>query len=305
MTAAAPLLDHETERPAVGIPLDRHVMRGATAAPKRPLVRYHGGKWKLAPWILRHLPAHRVYVEPFGGGGSVLLQKARSYAEIYNDLDGEIVNLFRVARDQGEALASALELTPFARAEFAQSYAAHGDPLEQARRTVIRSFMGFGSAGASGQSTGFRSNSNRSGTTPAHDWMNYPAHLRAVVQRLRGVVIEHCDAAEVMQRHDCDEALHYVDPPYVHSTRALRTRAPSYRHELTDQQHRELAEVLAGLRGLVVVSGYRCELYDELFDGWQRIDAAAHADGARDRVESLWLSRGCPQAGLFDTHNVK
>lgn len=285
--------------------LDGNVMRGATAAPKRPLVRYHGGKWKLASWILRHLPAHRVYVEPFGGGGSVLLQKARSYAEIYNDLDGEIVNLFRVARDQGEALASALELTPFARAEFAQAYEAHADPLEQARRTVIRSFMGFGSAGASGQSTGFRSNSNRSGTTPAHDWMNYPAHLRAVVQRLRGVVIEHRDAAEVMQRHDCDEALHYVDPPYVHSTRALRTRAPSYRHELTDQQHRELAEVLAGLRGLVVVSGYRCELYDELFDGWQRIDAAAHADGARDRVESLWLSRGCPQSGLFDTHNVK
>lgn len=82
---------------------------------KRPLLRYHGGKWKLAPWILRHLPPHRVYVEPFGGGGSVLLQKPRSYAEVYNDLDGEIVNLFRVARERGEELAQAVELTPFAR----------------------------------------------------------------------------------------------------------------------------------------------------------------------------------------------
>ena len=267
---------------------------------KRPLLRYHGGKWKLAPWILRHLPPHRIYVEPFGGGASVLLQKPRSYAEVYNDLDGEVVNLFSMARDRGEELAQAVELTPFARAEFAQAYEPDGDPLEQARRTLIRSFMGFGSAGASGHSTGFRANSNRSGTTPAHDWMNYPDCLRMVIQRLRGVVIENRDAAQVMLSHDCEEAVHYIDPPYVHSTRQLRTRAPAYKHEMDDQQHRDLAAVLAGLRGSVVVSGYRCELYDDLFRGWQRIDAAAHADGARDRVESLWLSR-CPAAGLFDS----
>ena len=266
---------------------------------QRPLLRYHGGKWKLAPWILRHLPSHRVYVEPFGGGASVLLQKPRSYAEVYNDLDGEVVNLFKVARDQGEQLAQACELTPFARAEFAGSYEPSGDPLEQARRTLTRSFMGFGSAGASGQSTGFRANSNRSGTTPAHDWMNYPAHLRNVVQRLRGVVIENRDALMVMKTHDSEQTVHYVDPPYVHSTRNLRTRAPSYRHELADAQHEELAAGLRDLCGMVVLSGYRCELYDRLYAGWQRIDQQAHADGARDRVESLWLSPNCPQHGLF------
>ena len=279
-------------------------MRGAAGTPRRPLVRYHGGKWKLAPWILRHLPQHRVYVEPYGGGGSVLLQKPRSYAEVYNDLDGEIVNLFRVARDNGEALARAAELTPFSRAEFAEAYEPDGEPLEQARRTLIRAFMGFSSAGASGQMTGFRANSTRSGTTPAHDWMNFPDHLRAVVQRLRGVVIESRDALDVMRHQDGPDTVHYVDPPYVHETRHMRERSQAYRHEMTDDQHRELAEVLTSLRGAVVVSGYRCPLYDELFEGWQRIDAAAHADGARDRVESLWLSRGCPQAGLFDTHNT-
>lgn len=265
------------------------------------MLRYHGGKWKLAPWILRHLPAHRVYVEPFGGGGSVLLQKPRSYAEVYNDLDGEIVNLFKVARDQGEQLAQALELTPFARVEFVGSYEPDGDPLEQARRTLVRSYMGFGSAGASGQATGFRANSNRSGTTPARDWMNYPEHLRATIQRLRGVVIENRDAVQVMQQHDGDETVHYVDPPYVHETRALRTRAPSYRHEMTDDQHEALASALAGLRGHVVLSGYRCPLYDKLFSTWRRIDMAAHADGAKDRVESLWLSKSSPAAGLFDS----
>ena len=106
-----------------------------------PLIRYHGGKWRLAPWIIQHLPPHRCYVEPFGGGASVLLRKPRAYAEVYNDLDDEIVNLFRVARDDGERLALACELTPFARGEFEDAYdQAAGDPLEQARRTVFRSF---------------------------------------------------------------------------------------------------------------------------------------------------------------------
>jgi len=195
------------------------------------------------PWILRHIPPHRIYVEPFGGGGSVLLQKPRSYAEVYNDMDGEMVNLFKVARDHGEQLAQALELTPFARVEFVGAYEPTGDPLEQARRTLVRSFMGFGSAGASGHSTGFRANSNRSGTTPARDWMNYPEHLRVVIQRLRGVVVENRDAAEVMRTHDGDEAVHYVDPPYVHETRSLRNSSPAYRHEMTNAQHEELALV--------------------------------------------------------------
>lgn len=266
----------------------------------RPLVRYHGGKWKLAPWILRHLPQHRVYVEPFGGGGSVLLQKPRSYAEVYNDLDGEIVNLFRVARDLGEQLVRAIELTPFARDEFALAYEMHADAVEQARRTLVRSFMGFSSAGASGQSTGFRANSNRSGTTPARDWWNYPAHLASVIQRLRGVVIENRDAVAVMHAHDSDQTVHYVDPPYVHATRGLRTRSPAYRHEMTDAQHRTLVAALAEMRGMVVVSGYRCDLYDSLFAAWRRVDARAHADGARARVESLWLSPNCPVQGLFE-----
>jgi DNA adenine methylase len=90
----------------------------------RPVLRAHGGKWRIAPWILGHLPAHRIYVEPYGGGASVLLRKERSYAEIYNDLDGEIVNFFRVLRDPEQAgrLLELLELTPFAREEFELSY---------------------------------------------------------------------------------------------------------------------------------------------------------------------------------------
>lgn len=263
--------------------------------PHRPVLRYHGGKWKLAPWIISNFPEHRVYVEAFGGAASVLLRKARSYAEIYNDLDGEIVNLFRVMRDPAQAreLVRLIALTPFARREFEESYIADGDPIEQARRTVVRSFMGFGSAAASGQDTGFRGDSNRSGTTPAHDWRNLPASLECAIERLRGVVIEHRPAASVICQYDGRDTLHYIDPPYPHSTRSGKKRPGNscYRFEMSDDEHRELAGVLHNLHGMVVISGYACPLYDEeLYSDWRRIERQAHADGARDRVEVLWLS---------------
>jgi DNA adenine methylase len=263
-------------------------------SPRRPIVRYHGGKWKLAPWIISHLPAHRVYVEPFGGGASVLLRKPRSYAEVYNDLDGEIVNVFRVMRDRGEELWMALTLTPFSRAEFVASYEPDNNPLEQARRTILRSFMGFGSAAACGESSSFRANSNRSGTTPAHDWANYAGAVNGLIDRLRGVVIEQRNAIDVMRHQDGLRTLHYVDPPYVHSSRSLKVRhtdnRKSYKFELTDNQHIELAEGLRDLRGMVVLSGYPSPLYDELYADWHRVERRAYADGARERIECLWLN---------------
>ena len=270
----------------------------------RPALRYHGGKFRLAPWILQFIPIHRVYVEPFGGGASVLLRKDRSHAEVYNDLDGEVVNLFRVIREHGELLVSQVALTPFSRDEFQQAYEPSDDLIEQARRTLIRSYMGFGSAGASGQSTGFRANSNRAHKTPAHDWAGFPSALASIVDRFRGVVIENRDALQCMRQHDAKTTLHYVDPPYVHSTRNLRTRAPAYRHEMNDDDHRALAEGLRALRGMVVLSGYPCDLYDqELFSDWERHECRALADGAKERTEVIWLNPACSEAlhsyGLF------
>lgn len=273
----------------------------------RPLLRYHGGKWKLAPWIISYMADHRTYVEPFGGGGSVLLRKPRAYAEVYNDLDGDIVNLFRVARDRGDELQQALRLTPFARAEFDISYQEVSEPMERARRMIVRSLQGFCSAAASGERTGFRSSSSRSGTSPGVDWRNYPAAMDAIIDRLQGVIIENRDAQDVMAHHDRPTTLHYVDPPYVHSTRSTKVRhnetGKSYRHELSDEQHRQLSAFLHKLTGMVIVSGYPCPLYGELFADWHRIDRATHADGARERVECLWLNpaayQGVAQHDIF------
>lgn len=265
---------------------------------KRPIVRYHGGKWLLADWIISHFPNHRVYVEPFGGGGSVLMKKPRAYAEVYNDLDGEIVNLFRVMRDQGCELKSLVELTPFSRADFLASYEESRDPLEQARRTVTRSFMGFGS-NSHNRATGFRANSNRSGTTPARDWRNYPEAIPWMIDRLRGVTIENRAAADCMKAHDGPQTLHYVDPPYLPET---RDKGGDYRHEMTLEDHESLAETLSDLEGMVIVSGYPSDLYLDIYSSWTLIEKPALADGAKPRTECLWMNFDPPQQQLF-THD--
>lgn len=269
--------------------------------PTRPLLRWHGGKWLLAPWIISMMPAHRVYVEPFGGAGSVLIRKPRCYAEIWNDLDDHVVNLFRVLRsDRAAELVSMLRLTPFASAEFKEAYGEAADPVERARRLVVRSFMGFGSNGHN-RSTGFRSNSNRSGTTPAHDWVNYPDALTAIIERIQGVVVLNRDACEVMAGHDSPETLHYVDPPYVFETRSDLSK--DYAHELTDADHENLLDFLNGLQGMVMLSGYPSEIYDRALNGWHRVTRKALADGAKERTEVIWMNRAsvaaCAQGSLF------
>ena len=269
----------------------------------RPILRYHGGKWMLAPWILSHLPDHKIYTESFGGGASVLLRKKRSYDEVYNDLDGEIVNLFRVMRNPSQAreLLRLVTLTPYAREEFEASYLADGDPIEQARRTVTRSFMGFGAHATAGGATGFRCGQRSSGSSAAHDWRNYPPVMEKAIDRLRGVTIENRNALEVLKFYDSPKTLHFVDPPYPHGTRCGDAW---YRYELNDDEHRELAATLHGMKGMVVLCGYACDLYDlELYADWQRVTKDTHADGAKPRTEVLWISPNAvvrPQLALVD-----
>src|SRR5260221_5449419 len=256
----------------------------------------------LAPWIIGFFPAHRIYTEAFGGAASVLFRKPRAkLVEVYNDADGEIVGLFRVLRDPSlsEDLTRSLALTPFARAEFEQSYEPCAGAVEQARRTICRAFMGFGSDSASGATTGFRASGNRQTAHPAKDWSNYPREVLQFRARLAGVVIENRDALDIIRQHDEAEALHYCDPPYPHSTRSPTTVRTSkgYRHEMTDEQHRALAEVLHAARGMVVLSGYACDLYDrELYADWQRHEREALADGGRERTEVVWLNPACVAA---------
>ena len=275
-------------------------------APTRPIIRYHGGKWRIAPWIVEHLPPHRMYVEPFGGAASVLMRKPRAPFEVYNDLDDEIVNLFRVLRDPDTAaqLRQLIELTPYSRVELRAAYGSTEDPVERARLTVVRASMGYGSAAATrGHRTGFRV--QRGGrTSPASDFATWPAQVPAIVERLRGVVIECRPALECVLRFEQPDTLIYVDPPYVHDTRCDVSANKYYRHEMSDAEHESLLLALRASPAMVVVSGYRSPLYDDLLGDWHRLDTVAWASGRVSsvrRTECLWLNAPAIAAGAL--HN--
>jgi DNA adenine methylase len=220
-----------------------------------------------------------------------------------------------------------LELTPYARAEFVDANESTGDLIERARHLVVRAFMGFGSNAHSSsptakrtgfrsharvktdlresaeggyRSTSFRANSSRSGTTPAHDWANYPLSLRLIIERVAGVTIEHRDALEVMEQHDAAETLHYVDPPYLPETRSPANKYDlkhrMYRHEMTRGDHASLLDFLQGLAGMVILSGYPSTLYDDALPRWKRETMETHADGARPRTEVLWINPAAVEA---------
>lgn len=275
----------------------------------RPALRYHGGKFRLAAWLMQFFPPHEVYTEAFGGAAGVLLQKPRAHGEVYNDLDGEVVNFFRVLRDPllRALLEEVVRLTPYARDEFDEAWEPSTNPVELARRTAIRAQMGFGSAGAVKGSTGLRTDLKRRFTTAQQDWASYPAAIAAAGARFSGVLIENRPAIDVLQQHDSPTTLHFVDPPYVFGTRIMRSKG-GYRHELSDEDHEELLEVLLELEGMVVVSGYETELYAEALAGWEvhRTESRISAGrGTRLRTETAWLNPACSVAlrrsagGLF------
>lgn len=259
-----------------------------------PLIRYHGGKFRLADWIISHFPKHETYVEPFGGGASVLLSKTPSRMEVYNDLDSDIVNFFEILRDQhlAEELAQQIELTPYSRVEFLNARDETSDRIERARRLVIRAQMGFGSAGATRAKTGFRLDTARSGSDIVTIWQRQPEIIIQAAARLKKVLIENRDAIKVIQDHDREDTLFFIDPPYVHETRTIGDKA--YRHEMTNADHEQLIDVLKQCKGKVILCGYEHPIYKEL--NWKKVIksvAASGQAGSEKREEILWIN---PQA---------
>ncbi|MBN6597027.1 DNA adenine methylase [Citrobacter sedlakii] len=262
---------------------------------KHPAIRYHGGKFLLAPWIISFFPKHRCFVEPFGGAASVLLRKEPSEAEVYNDLDGDVVNLFRVLRDPvtSRSLIDACALTPYSRTEFLNAYEPTNDRIEQARRLIVRATMGFGSAGATKGTTGFRLDTKRNSSTAQRVWARQPDNLVAVASRFAGVLVENRPAIQCMRDHDTESTLHFVDPPYVHDTRTGSTKTSAYRFEMSNAEHVELLNAMKELQGMVIVCGYDSKLYNDSLVGWQRVTRTTAANGhsgSVQRTECLWIN---------------
>jgi DNA adenine methylase len=280
-------------------------MSVATTNVRRPLLRYFGGKWQLRHWIIKHMPSHQFYAEPFAGAASVLLGKTRALGgEIINDLNGDVINLFRVMQDVklADELQRKLEWTPYANAELVLSREVATDPVERARRMLIRSFMGIEVAGVkaknsgSSQKSGLRmgnvdlrrldQDGKRTFRNCANDWFNWKQALPTLRDRLARVMIYERDALEFIRLMDAPDCLLYIDPTYHHSARS------DTRYVVEFREHTDLVTVLLGLSSMVLLSGYPNQDYKPLeIAGWKRVQRSYRANMSLDRrTECLWIS---------------
>lgn len=257
----------------------------------KPILRYPGAKYRLAPWIVSLFPSHEIYVEPFCGSATVLLSKPPARSETISDLNGRLVNFFRVLRDDPERLAAQLALTPYARSEWQLARQPSDDPIEDARRFAAHIWMSFG--GKHGTQSGWRHDmlaGRRNGSMPA-EWACLPGRIWPVADRLRQVQIECRPALEMIAAAPAG-ALLYVDPPYLPE---LIGTDRLYAHTMTSAEHAELLYALRAHQGPVVLSAYQSPLYDELAADWIRLDRPVTVYRGAARVESLYLNQAVIQ----------
>ena len=265
--------------------------------PKKLIVfGWYGGKYSHLDWLAPLLPPCEHYCEPFAGSAAVLLNREPSPVETYNDLDGEVVNFFRMLRCGKDELIRAITLTPFSREEFAR--ACELDPnasdLERARRFFVRARQvrtGLAQKATIGRWANCKNTSRAGMSGVVSRWLGSVDHLPWVAERLLRVQIENRPAVDVIRLYDSETTLFYCDPPYIHSTRGDKN---AYGIEMTDQDHRDLAEVLNGARAKIAVSNYQCDLMDELYPlgKWRKHVAQPKTNHATKgtRTEVLWTN---------------
>ena len=256
---------------------------------------WYGGKFSHIDFLTPLLPTNAThFCDVFGGSAAVLLNVGPYRVETYNDIDSGLVNFFETLRNQHGKLIKAIGLTPFSREELALACqpAKNLSKLERARRFYIRARQtrtGLAQTSSEGRWAHCVLTSRAGMAGAVSRWLGSIEGLSEIVQRLQRVQIENAHAIEVIQRYDTPETLFYLDPPYVHSARGDTS---AYGFEMTDEEHRELAECLRGIRGRAVISGYRTPLYDLLFQDWHRVDAAPRRCSSVGtlRQESAWLN---------------
>jgi DNA adenine methylase len=264
----------------------------------RPPLKWYGGKHYLAGWIISQFPDHRIYLEPFGGGASVLLNKPIAEVETYNDIDLRLTRFFRVLRDYGDEFVKRVSLIPYSQIEFdaASEYQLGASDIEKAITDFVRWRQSFAGKGQSWSYTTSRARGGMAGDVNA--WWTAIEALPHVIDRIRRVQIICQSAFEAIPRFDHEDALIYCDPPYVHASRS-RQSTSVYHTEMNDDEHRKLAALLAKCKGAVVLSGYESPLYDELYQGWKKVSRtiANHAAGGDQKsreTECLWIKDARP-----------
>jgi DNA adenine methylase len=231
---------------------------------------WYGGKFNHLDWLLPLLPAAHHYCEPFAGSAAVLINRIPAPVETYNDMDGEIVNFFRVLRDRAEELSRAIALTPFSCEEFYQSIfddPPASDELERARRFYTRARQartGLAQTASLGRWANCKDTSRAGMSGVVSRWLGGIEALPEIGTRLLRVQLENRPAEDVIRLYDSPTTLFYCDPPYLHDTRG---DSGAYGFEMSEPDHVRLAATLNRCKAKVAISGYRNALMDQLYRG--------------------------------------
>ena len=256
---------------------------------------WYGGKFSHLDFLAPLIPDDAThFCDVYGGSAAVLMNVGPFPVETYNDVDSELVNFFQTLRNQGPKLIKAIGLTPFSREELARACepAAGLTKLERARRFYVRARQtrtGLAQTSSEGRWAHCVLTSRAGMAGAVSRWLGSVEGLAEIAQRLQRVQIENAPAVEVIKRYDTDDTVFYLDPPYVHS---VRGDASAYGFEMTDEEHAELSGVLHAVRGRAVLSGYRTDLYDDLYADWRREDAPERVCHSvrQPRQESAWMN---------------
>lgn len=258
------------------------------------MLKYPGSKASYAKWITSFFPSHKMYLEPYFGSGSVFFTKEAATYETINDVDKNVVNFFQACRDYPDQLATAVNLTPFARDEFravqedsaGEELHLTGECVEDARRFMIRCCQGFGSKMA--DRVGWKNTKHSSGPVNPIVWGKLPEFILRAAARLKNAQIENTDAIALIKACNASDCLIYADPPYLGG---LRNNKRIYRHEMmSEEQHSELLEALSNHKGFVVLSGYDNEFYNQRLPGWYKAQKTGRANSAALRIETIWMN---------------
>lgn len=262
----------------------------------KTILKYPGAKNRIAHWICEYIPDHKVYLEPYFGSGAVFFNKLPARIETLNDIDGNIVNYFRVIREKPEELIALMKMTPFSRDEYNAAFEnlPEDSDVERARKFAVRCWMGIGCSNL--YKNGFRSSQQSTSPHVTKEWRMLPERLLLASDRLMNAQIENLPAMELIKRYDTADVFMYVDPPYLHGTR----KDHLYKHEMENTEHEELLELLTGHPGKILISGYDNELYNTMLSGWKKAQKKTQAEAGIRRVETIWMNYEVGQMSMND-----
>lgn len=254
----------------------------------RAVLKYPGSKWRIADWIIEKMPEHHSYLEPYFGSGAIFFNKEPSNIETINDIDEDVINLFKVIRNNTEELIKKITYTPYSRKEYDSAFIVdkQDDDIELARKFLIRCWQGIGSH--SKYKSGWKNDvQGRERAYAVRNWYRLPDRIYDIIDRLKEVQIENIPAVELIKRFNSEKVLIYADPPYLMNTRMKNM----YKYEMTDEQHKELLEALLQHKGPAMISGYDNDIYNKYLKNWNKYQINNLAEHGIKRIETLWIKK--------------